>query len=95
MTTLAGALGISFYDATSGAILRLGGGFASPKAEVGEFAPGDYITARTAMVPGYVAGIHHAWRTRGKLPWKDLFEPAIRLAEDGFIIDHLLWGWVY
>jgi gamma-glutamyltranspeptidase/glutathione hydrolase len=47
------------------------------------------------MVPGYVAGIHHAWKARGKLPWKDLFEPAIRLAEDGFIIDHLLWGWAY
>jgi len=95
MTTLAGSLGMTYWDAPNGKLLSLGAGFASPKAEAGEFAPGDYVTARTAMVPGYVAGIYHASRLKGKLAWKELFEPAIHYAEDGFIMDHLLWGWAY
>ena len=35
-------------------------------------------------VPGTVAGLHLAWKERGKLPWSRLVEPAIRLAEVGF-----------
>ncbi len=35
-------------------------------------------------VPGTVAGLHLAWREKGRLPWKRLVEPAIRLARDGF-----------
>jgi gamma-glutamyltranspeptidase/glutathione hydrolase len=39
-------------------------------------------------VPGAVAGLHLAWRERGKLPWKRLVEPAIKLARDGFVVSH-------
>lgn len=35
-------------------------------------------------VPGTVAGLHLAWRDRGKLPWKRLVQPAVALARDGF-----------
>jgi gamma-glutamyltranspeptidase/glutathione hydrolase len=35
-------------------------------------------------VPGTVAGLHLAWKERGKLPWRRLVEPAIALARDGF-----------
>ena len=37
-------------------------------------------------VPGTVAGLHLAWKEHGKLPWRQLVEPAIRLARDGFEI---------
>ncbi|PQO35483.1 gamma-glutamyltransferase [Blastopirellula marina] len=37
-------------------------------------------------VPGTVAGLHLAWKTHGKLPWKRLVEPAVRLAADGFTV---------
>jgi gamma-glutamyltranspeptidase / glutathione hydrolase len=35
-------------------------------------------------VPGTVAGLHMAWKEHGKLPWRRLVEPAIRLASRGF-----------
>jgi gamma-glutamyltranspeptidase/glutathione hydrolase len=37
-------------------------------------------------VPGTVAGLHMAWKDHGKLPWRRLVEPAIKLARDGFPI---------
>lgn len=37
-------------------------------------------------VPGTVAGLELAHRRYGSLPWKDLLEPAIRLAKDGIPI---------
>jgi gamma-glutamyltranspeptidase/glutathione hydrolase len=40
-----------------------------------------------AGVPGTVAGLSRAHRSLGKLPWKDLVLPAVRLAEEGFVID--------
>jgi len=35
-------------------------------------------------VPGTVAGLHQAWKEHGRLAWRQLVEPAIRLARDGF-----------
>ncbi|MFQ5790149.1 MAG: gamma-glutamyltransferase, partial [Acidobacteriota bacterium] len=37
-------------------------------------------------VPGTVGGLHLAWRERGKLPWRRLVEPAVKLAEEGFVV---------
>lgn len=37
-------------------------------------------------VPGVVAMMAMAHQDHGKLPWKDLFQPAIRLAQEGFEI---------
>lgn len=43
------------------------------------------IGAKAAGVPGTVAGFWEAHRRYGKLPWSKLVEPAIKLAEDGFV----------
>ncbi len=39
-------------------------------------------------VPGAVAGLAELHRRFGKLPWKDVIEPAIALARDGFLVDN-------
>ncbi|HYE97778.1 MAG TPA: gamma-glutamyltransferase [Planctomycetota bacterium] len=44
-------------------------------------------TALAVGVPGSVAGMALAHRRFGTLPWRDLLQPAIRLAEDGWIVD--------
>ena len=40
-----------------------------------------------AGVPGAVAGLEALHKKLGSLPWKDVVEPAARLAEDGFTVD--------
>lgn len=37
-------------------------------------------------VPGFVAGVGEAHQRFGRLPWRDVLSPAIKLAEDGFAI---------
>ena len=45
---------------------------------------------RAVAVPGTVAGMWMAHQRHGRLPWKDLVEPARRLAAEGFVIDQYL-----
>jgi gamma-glutamyltranspeptidase/glutathione hydrolase len=48
------------------------------------------VGARAAAVPGTVAGLALAHREHGKLPWKRLLQPAIRLASRGFPVSYEL-----
>jgi gamma-glutamyltranspeptidase/glutathione hydrolase len=41
-------------------------------------------------VPGTVKGFWEASRRHGKLDWKTLVEPAVKLAKDGFVVDEIL-----
>ncbi|XP_043711893.1 glutathione hydrolase 3-like isoform X2 [Telopea speciosissima] len=45
-----------------------------------------YIGALSMGVPGEIAGLREAWSKYGRLAWKSLFQPAIRLARDGFVV---------
>src|SRR5262249_53506112 len=47
---------------------------------------------KTVGVPGMVRGMALAHQKFGKLSWKEVVEPAIKLAEEGFIIDSQLAG---
>lgn len=51
-----------------------------------------WYSAKAVGVPGTVRGLALAHAKYGKLPWKDLVMPAVRLAEEGFIIDEALAG---
>ncbi len=45
---------------------------------------------KAAGVPGEVAGLFELHRRHGKLPWKRVVEPALKLARDGFPAGELL-----
>ena len=48
----------------------------------------------TVTVPGCVAGWDKLHKRFGKLPWRDLFQPAIYYAENGFPVTELIqWDW--
>ena len=40
-----------------------------------------------AGIPGAVAGLAEQHRRFGRLPWRQVIEPAIRLAREGFLVD--------
>ncbi|XP_024959882.1 glutathione hydrolase 3-like [Cynara cardunculus var. scolymus] len=45
-----------------------------------------YNGALAMGVPGEIAGLYEAWLKYGRRPWKELFQPAIRLVKDGFLV---------
>jgi gamma-glutamyltranspeptidase/glutathione hydrolase len=61
--------------------LKPGPGGKTPSSTEGPLASG---------VPGSVAGLALAHRLAGKLPWKVLLEPAVRLARDGFPVSDVV-----
>lgn len=51
----------------------------------GEVIPRKSIDGALAVAtPGFVAGLYEAHKRWGKLPWKDVLFPSIRLASEGF-----------
>ncbi len=47
-----------------------------------------WLGAKAIGTPGSVAGMALVHEKLGTLPWKDLLAPAIRLAEEGFVVDY-------
>ena len=43
-----------------------------------------FIGATSASVLGEVKGLHEAWKKYGKLAWKELVQPSIDMARNGF-----------
>lgn len=50
----------------------------------GKLTKDSLIGFKASGVPGTVAGMAEAHRLYGKLPWKAVVEPSVRLARDGF-----------
>jgi gamma-glutamyltranspeptidase/glutathione hydrolase len=80
-----------YYDAQSRGVWTLDFTAVAPLAATRDVyeknANAARIGATAAAVPGTVAGLETMYRKFGKLPWKDLLQPAIRLARDGVKVD--------
>ncbi len=58
----------------------------------GGSAPSSQEGALASGVPGSVAGLAFAHRRTGRLSWKRVVEPAVRLARDGFVMTETVSG---
>jgi gamma-glutamyltranspeptidase/glutathione hydrolase len=45
----------------------------------------------SVLVPGELRGLEAIHRKHGRLPWRELFQPAIHLAQDGFEVNRDLF----
>ncbi|WP_394730288.1 gamma-glutamyltransferase [Altererythrobacter sp. GH1-8] len=87
-------------DSDSGEINTYDGRETAPAAatptrfldESGEYLPRESrVTSGLSVgVPGNLALAAYAHASHGRLPWADLFQPAIRLARDGFVMNRRL-----
>jgi gamma-glutamyltranspeptidase/glutathione hydrolase len=90
MTGLGGDLFVMYRDAKTGKITGLNSSGPSPKALNPEVLAKQGIKSmpsegiHSVTVPGAVRGWWAMHERFGKLPWKDLFQPAIAFAERGF-----------
>jgi gamma-glutamyltranspeptidase/glutathione hydrolase len=83
-------------DGRNGALETIDGRETAPQAATPDWflgpdgkplpPPQGYVGGKSAGVPGAVAAMAEAHRRHGKLPWAKLFEPALRLARDGFVV---------
>jgi len=98
---MGGDLFLIYWDAKAGKLYGLNSSGWAPRGLSAEFLakqgitsmPGDGI--HTVTVPGAVEGWSQSHRRFGRLPWKDLFAPAIYYAEHGYAVTEIVHGyWV-
>ncbi|UCD75251.1 MAG: gamma-glutamyltransferase [Phycisphaerales bacterium] len=102
----AGVLEMVYYDAVTQKVYALDAGF---NTVLGEDDPQSIPTAafmnpgqkpepgprgRTVLVPGFMAGLEVAHRRFGKLPFGEIFKPAIHFCEEGFPLTERLERWI-
>jgi gamma-glutamyltranspeptidase/glutathione hydrolase len=88
----AGILALVYYDAATSQVHFLDTGYNTPAGENDPLTiPGDGTpSGRATLVPGFMAGVGAAHDRFGKLPRRDVFAPAVALAQDGFPVDAML-----
>lgn len=85
----AGIMTMLYYDADSRQVYCMNAGYNTVRDEERPLTIPKKSSGRTALVPGYMAGVEAAHRRFGKLPFKELFSPAIYYAEQGFELSSL------
>jgi len=88
----AGILNLVYYDAKTGEVTTLNGGYNIPLAEHSPETIPDRLNVdgRAVLVGGFFPALEAAHERHGSLPFKTLFGPAIHLSEQGFPVDPML-----
>jgi len=93
---IGGDLFLIYWDAKSGKLYGLNSSGWAPRGLSVEFLAKQGITSmpedgiHTVTVPGAVEGWSQAHQRFGRLPWKELFPPAIYYAEHGYAVPEII-----
>lgn len=96
MNGMGGDLFLIYWDAKTHKLYGLNASGWAPRGLSREFLARKGITSmprdgiHTVTVPGAVAGWGAAHQRFGRLPWKDLFAPAIHYAEHGYGVPEMI-----
>jgi gamma-glutamyltranspeptidase/glutathione hydrolase len=93
----AGILTAVYYDADSGKVYSLNAGWNTPRKEDDPLSIPSSGTAsgRTALIPGFMAGVQALHERFGRRPLAELLEPSIWLADHGFPLPPLVSNWYH
>jgi gamma-glutamyltranspeptidase/glutathione hydrolase len=98
MNGIGGDMFAIYYEAKTGKLYGLNASGWSPKELTLDYLKSKGVTAmpqfgiNSVTVPGAVDGwqkLHDRW---GKLPWRDLFQPAISYADHGYPVPEIVGG---
>ena len=96
MNGMGGDLFLIYWDAKTGKLYGLNASGWAPRNLTIQFLAQHGITAmphdgiHSVTVPGAVDGWSQAHKRFGRLPWKDLFTPAIYYAERGYAVPEII-----
>ncbi len=91
--SFAGPMMMVYYDAASGRVHYMDAEYATPLLENdARSIPGK--GGRTALVPGFFAGVQAAHDRFGKVPFERLFRKAIEIAEKGEEMSAVMQWWI-
>jgi gamma-glutamyltranspeptidase/glutathione hydrolase len=96
MNGIGGDLFLIYWDAKTGKLYGLNSSGWAPRNLTIDFLAQHGITVmphdgiHTVTVPGAVEGWSQSHKRFGRLPWKDLFAPAISIAEHGYGVPEII-----
>lgn len=97
MNGIGGDLFLIYWDAKTGKLYGLNASGWAPRKLTIDFLAEHGISGKmphdgihTVTVPGAVEGWSQAHKRFGRLPWKDLFTPAIYYAEHGYAVPEII-----
>ncbi|WAR01462.1 GGT1-like protein [Mya arenaria] len=86
---------LTYYNRSSGNVFSVIAREQAPSGADRDMFTADKNTSSTAGglaigIPGEIKGLYKAWELGGRLPWKQVLQPAVRLCKEGFKVGHAL-----